>query len=103
LRKKKRRYYIKKKGNKVKNISDKQGRALEYIIVEEITNKMPQNKAELTKSARLDQDREKAKFEACSSMLQNSYKKVAEIVFEWLKNNFQIDMHRIIGSVRYLV
>ena len=79
----------------MENISDKQGRALEYVIVEEITKKMPQNKGRLTRSARIDQDREKAKFEACSFELQKNYKKFPEIVFEWLKNNFQIDLHSI--------
>lgn len=66
------------------NISDRNGRALEFAIVRVLINKIPNLK--LLGSTVVDQQRDSAKFAALSAQQQAHFVDSAEAVFKWLAN-----------------
>jgi len=67
--------------NKI-NISDRNGRAFEYIIVKIISKK--NNSAILNESAKNHQNRDREKFNSCPSELQNDFNSASHKVVKWI-------------------
>lgn len=74
----------------MQNISDQQGRALEYAIVAEINRRIPSSQLQLTQRALQDQHRDLQKYLNLSASMQHDYQRCAERLFDWLDINFSI-------------
>lgn len=72
-----------------------QGRALEYAIVAEIIQRLPQNQIHLTQRALQDQRRDEPKYLNLSPRMQENYTKCSAGIFQWLDSNFQISTQSI--------
>lgn len=68
----------------VKNISNQNGRALEYKIIEYLNSSASQFSVALTNHAIQDQKRDELNFEALTQDLKISYQKCSVIVHDWL-------------------
>lgn len=78
------------------NISNQNGRALEYKIIEYLISDNSQFSITLTERAAQDQVRDKSNYEGLSSDLKESYAKCSAIVHDWLidrvkKKDVEID------------
>jgi hypothetical protein len=72
------------------NLSDRNGRALEYIIVEELEQKLPQNQVQLTSRAIQELQKNKQKYLSLSPTSQLIYKRCAARIYVWLEEEFSI-------------
>ena len=85
----------KKKENTRANISDKRGRALEYIIVKEIMDKQPIDKIKVSEYTIQAQNRDKKKFDTLSQVIMDDYNKCKVIIYNWLCQKFDINEKKI--------
>ncbi|MBL1177294.1 HaeIII family restriction endonuclease [Pantanalinema sp. GBBB05] len=76
------------------NISNQYGRALEYAIVAELLQQLP-NQVQLTSRAIKDQQRDALHYISLPIITQQNYKKCAVQALNWLKQNFSIANHVI--------
>ena len=84
-----------------RNISNKNGRALEYQIIRYINSSISQFSVTLTNRAVRDQERDKLKFDTLIQDLKISYQKCAVIVHNWLRerlNSTEITIDRLPDS-----
>ncbi|XHX79145.1 MAG: HaeIII family restriction endonuclease [Stenomitos frigidus ULC029] len=68
-----------------KNVSNQYGRALEYVIVAEISQQL-QNQLHLTQRAATDQSRDRIHYLNLPSTIQQIYQKSAVHIYNWLSN-----------------
>jgi len=68
------------------NISDRNGRALEYKLIDFLCSNESVFKVTLTSQAKMDQKRDCRKYLRLPSMLKESYIKTAPIVHNWLSS-----------------
>jgi hypothetical protein len=80
----------------MRNLSDSNGRALEYIIVKEIEQKSPQNQIQLTPHAIQAQQKDKQKYLSLPRKNQLIYKRCAERIYMWLEEEFSISSESLI-------
>ena len=85
----------KKKENTRANISDKRGRALEYIIVKEIMDKQPIDKIKVSEYTIQAQNRDKKKFDTLSHEIKDDYNKCKVIIYNWLCQKFNVHEKKI--------
>lgn len=85
----------KKKENTRENISDKRGRALEYIIVKEIMDNQPNDKIQVSEYTIQTQNRDKKKFDTLSQEIKDDYNKCKVIIYEWLCQKFIVNEKKI--------
>jgi len=80
------------------NISDRNGRALEYKIIDFLCGSRSSFKAALTSRAKADQQRDRKKFLSLPEKLKESYEKTVSIVHDWLTkiiNGKDIEIDRL--------
>lgn len=73
-----------------KNVSNQYGRALEYAIVAEIVQRLPQSQVQLTPRADEAQQRDLRNYTNLKESMQQNYKRCANCVFNWLNASFSI-------------
>ena len=66
------------------------GRALEYAIVAEIIQRLPQNQINLTQRTLENQQRDLPKYLNLSVNMQQNYQQCSARIFQWLESNFAI-------------
>ncbi|OCQ95641.1 hypothetical protein BCD67_10505 [Oscillatoriales cyanobacterium USR001] len=66
------------------------GRALEYAIVAEIIQRLPQNQINLTQRTLQNQQRDLPKYLHLSVNMQQNYQQCSARIFQWLDSNFAI-------------
>lgn len=69
---------------RLENISDRNGRALEYKIIDYLIGEQSKFKVILGEQAKSDQQRDIFKYESLPVELKNSYSKTAVIIHNWL-------------------
>ncbi|MCF7870059.1 MAG: HaeIII family restriction endonuclease [Candidatus Omnitrophica bacterium] len=86
---------------KIGNISDRNGRALEYKIIDFLISNDSVFKIKLTPQALSDQKRDKQKYDSLPDELKSSYLRCAQIIHDWLLSiipDRAIIVHKITDS-----
>ncbi|MDF5739976.1 MULTISPECIES: HaeIII family restriction endonuclease [unclassified Nostoc] len=73
------------------NLSNQQGRALEYVIVQVLQNHLPQ--VNLTLTALTIQKKDELHYRELKKDLQISFSRCAEKIYEWLENEFTLSKY----------
>jgi hypothetical protein len=77
------------------NSSDRNGRALEYIVVKEIEQQLLATQVDFTPRALQAQLKDQQKYFSLSVNSQQNYKKCAERIYQWLQDEFSISNQQV--------
>jgi len=76
------------------SLSNQNGRALEYIIVEKILRENPHSS--ITDRAKVDQERDISKFNSLPDDLKNNFRLASQRIYSWLVNHYSLDRNTFI-------
>ena len=77
------------------SLSNQNGRALEYIIVDKILCEASQN-CRVTDRARIDQERDISKFNSLSDEMKNNFILASQRIYSWLTNQYSFGSNTFI-------
>lgn len=74
----------------MRNLSSRNGRAFEYIVVSEIRRSLSAHQIQITARALQAQQKDQQKYLDLPTASQRKYQKAAERIFDWLEREFSI-------------